>query len=330
MVKKYLLLPVLILGAFHLNAQDFHLSQYDAAAQYHNPALTGKFNGNYRLHAHYRSQWGAIATRPFTTFALSFDKPVKKWGFGGMIFNQNAGAGYYNVLAAYFTASYTFTLDKEGKHFISPGLMAGGFQKSIDMGKLYFQSQYVPINGGTFDQAVSSGENVASSAFMNYDLGAGLLYFFGKNDAFLLPFIGVTTYHITEPKETFFSTSNKLPMRHIIHGGVKANITDRLQILPKFLNMYQKNNSELTTSLIFQYYFKNADLYLLAGPTYRNKDAAIMEIGAKYGPYTLRLSYDFNTSSLQPYTNSRGGFEVSLTYIPRKFNPNPVINCPKL
>lgn len=315
---------------YYGKSQDFHLSQYDAAAQYHNPALTGKVNGNYRLHAHFRTQWSAIATRPFTTFALSFDKPLRKWGVGGMIFNQNAGAGYYNVLAMYVTASYLIQLNKEATHFLSPGLMIGGFQKSIKMDKLYFQSQYVPLNGGTFDQSLSSGENLANASFINYDLGAGILYFYGKSSSFLLPFIGFTTYHITEPKETFFNTSNKLPMRHILHGGVKVNLSERVQLLPKFLNMYQKNNVEFTTSLIGMYYFRSSDLYVLFGPTYRNKDAAIIEGGVKYGPYTVRLSYDINNSSLRPYTNARGGFEVSVIYVPRKYNPNPITNCPKL
>ncbi len=70
---KIKILFVFILGMYSLHAQDFHLSQYDAAALNTNPALTGAFRGNYRLHGHYRNQWSTVATRPFTTGLLAFD-----------------------------------------------------------------------------------------------------------------------------------------------------------------------------------------------------------------------------------------------------------------
>ena len=61
-----------------------------------------------------------------------------------------------------------------------------------------------------------------------------------------------------------------------------------------------------------------------------NKDAVIIELGVKYTKYTVRASYDINTSSLKAISNGRGGFEVSFTYIPAKLKPNPVPNCPRI
>ena len=55
-----------------------------------------------------------------------------------------------------------------------------------------------------------------------------------------------------------------------------------------------------------------------------------LEFGAKYGPWTGRISYDINTSTLNNATNGRGGTELSVTYIFNRPNPNPVPTCPKL
>ena len=58
-------------------AQDPRFSQYNAAPQILNPAMTGLFNGNYRVSAIYRSQWRSIlgdeAVPLFRTFSGSFD-----------------------------------------------------------------------------------------------------------------------------------------------------------------------------------------------------------------------------------------------------------------
>ncbi len=46
----------------------------------------------------------------------------------------------------------------------------------------------------------------------------------------------------------------------------------------------------------------------------RHKDAVIVVLGIDYKSYTLGLSYDINISKLKTASNSRGGFEISVTY----------------
>jgi hypothetical protein len=94
--------------------------------------------------------------------------------------------------------------------------------------------------------------------------------------------------------------------------------------------MKQINDQEFTATLLVHYFLKNSDTYIIFGPTYRNKDAAIVEAGFKKGNYTARISYDINTSKLQEVSNHRGGFEISLTYVARRSKPNPLANCPRL
>ena len=116
--------------AFSSYSQDFHLSQYDAASLNVNPALTGAFMGEYRLHAHYRTQWSTVATRPFTTGVIAFDLNKGKWGFGGQIANFRAGLGGYNVASIMPSASYKIRLGSKKNHFLNFGVQVGVFQKS--------------------------------------------------------------------------------------------------------------------------------------------------------------------------------------------------------
>lgn len=320
----------LIFAGSVCNAQDFHLSQYEAAALNQNPAMTGLFKGNLRVHGHYRTQWSAIATKPFTTGIISADMPVKKLAFGIQIANFRAGAGNYNVFSFLASAAYDIKLDKNNSHHLSIGIQGGAFQKSINYEKLSFGSQYSPFQGGFFDQSVSSGENFAGNSVIKGDLNAGLMYYYGKESALLNPFAGVSFFHINQPKESFFNADNKLPLRWVAHGGTKVNINEKIQFVAKAFYMGEKNARELTYAADIHYYLSDQDAYLLFGPTFRNKDAAVIMAGLKLGKFTYRLSYDINTSSLQPATNGRGGLEFSITYINNKIDPNPIKTCPRL
>ena len=55
-----------------ISAQDIHFSMFYASPITLNPALTGVFDGTYRVAAIYRNQWQSVST-PYNTFAASFD-----------------------------------------------------------------------------------------------------------------------------------------------------------------------------------------------------------------------------------------------------------------
>ena len=218
-------------------SQDFHLSQYDEAPLNLNPALTGLYNGTFRIHSHYRSQWAYIDNHPFSTALLSGEQHLKKIAVGGQIADQRAGTGSYDVLGLQLSAAYDQAIDSLKIHHISIGVQAGFDYKSVNMSKLAFGSQYVSTNGGSFDNSLSSGEPNLNQSIFIPDLNLGLLYYYAKNASRINPFIGITAFHLTNPKESFLSENNKLPMRFIVHGGCKINIAKTLQLVPKFLLM---------------------------------------------------------------------------------------------
>ena len=69
---------------------------------------------------------------------------------------------------------------------------------------------------------------------------------------------------------------------------------------------------------------------LYMGSWFRFGDALIPYLGLEYAGLHIGASYDVNTSSLKPASNTRGGMEVSLIYIKKAVDPNAKkLNCPK-
>jgi type IX secretion system PorP/SprF family membrane protein len=320
---------IFLLCSVSMHAQDFHLSQYDASPLFLNPSMTGMFDGKYRFHLHYRTQWASVSTKPFTTAGFAFDMPVKKLGIGIQVMNFRAGAGNYNELSALLSLSYDLA-SKTNMHHLAIGIQAGLIQKSVSGDKLVFGNQYDALNGGGFNTDLSSGEAFKSMNFVIPGVNAGLLYYFAKSNARLNPFLGFSAFNLTQPKQAFLGLDSPTPMRLYAHGGIKINVNERFQLLPKFIYMKQSDSKEITASLLVTYFLKDANTFLILGPSLRLNDAAILEAGIKIGGYTLRISYDFNTSPLKTVTYYKGGFEISLTYQAGKPKIIPAVNCPRL
>lgn len=330
MKKHFLIVTILALGAFRSQAQDAHLSMYDAAPLYLNPAMTGVFQGDWRVHGQYRTQWRAVNFKPYTSALISFDRPYKKWGFGGQIMNFRAGIGNFNALQGLASVAYTTSLDKSKNHNISFGLQAGVTQKTIEYQLLSFNNQYTTNNGGEFDMTVDPNENFGGQSLITPVVNAGLLYFFAKQESRFNPFIGVSAFNLTQPQETFFDFDNRLPIRYFGHTGVRINVTETFYVLPKVLYMMQREFQELTIAADIGYYMKGSDMYLLGGIVYRDRDAAIVSVGAKMDRFIARIGYDVNVSSLTTASNGRGGFEMSFTYMHLKDRKKTDKICPRL
>jgi type IX secretion system PorP/SprF family membrane protein len=330
MTKRVLIIIVLALGSFRSQAQDAHLSMYDAAPLFLNPAMTGVFQGDWRLHAQYRTQWKSVNFEPYTTALLSYDMPVKKWGFGAQLTNMRAGVGNFNAFQGAASVAYTTSLDRSKNHNISFGVQGGLTQKTLEYQLLSFNNQYTTNNGGEFNTAISSGENFSGQSLIVPVVNAGFLYFFAKQQSRLNPFVGVSAFNLLEPQETFNDADNRLPMRFYGHVGTRINITEVFYILPKVLIMQQNEFQEQTYACDLSYYLKGSDIYLLGGAVYRNKDAMIVSIGAKMDSFIAKVGYDVNVSSLSTASTGRGGFEMSFTYMHQKKKAKADKICPRL
>src|SRR5688572_10042980 len=177
-MKRKIKLTTVLLCAFlgRSLAQDFHLSMYDAAPLFLNPAMTGLIETKMRALVHYRTQWNAIAFKPFTTYLASFDMPgKKKWSFGGQIVNMRAGLSNYNVLQILGACSYNVSLDKESFHNISLGLHLGVTQKKVEYGALTYDAQWSNASGGSFDKSISNNETFTRGVQFQEQVNFGFL-----------------------------------------------------------------------------------------------------------------------------------------------------------
>jgi len=329
-MKKLLFLILLFLSMAPLHAQDAHLSLYDAAPLHLNPAMTGVFQGSWRLHGQYRTQWKAVNFKPYTQGLVSFDMPFKKWGFGIQLANFRAGIGNYNAFQGLLSVAYTTPIDKNKNHNFSFGIQGGIVQKSVEYQLLSFNNQYTTTNGGEFDMTVNPNESIGGQSLITPSLNAGFLYFFAKQESRFNPFVGISAFNLLEPKESFTNFDNRLPMRFYGHIGTRINITEVLYVIPKVLYMQQRKFSEQTYAVDIGYYMKGSDIYLLGGIIYRNKDAMIVSLGARMNAFVVKVGYDVNVSSLASSSTGRGGLELSLTYIHQKKKSVSDKICPRL
>src|SRR5690554_8097018 len=80
-IKSIIIASIICLPA-SLFGQDYHFSNFDALVTGYQPALTGMAKEHhYRAASQYRSQWRPLSTKPFATFAFSYDMPLnERWG----------------------------------------------------------------------------------------------------------------------------------------------------------------------------------------------------------------------------------------------------------
>ncbi|HZH86489.1 MAG TPA: PorP/SprF family type IX secretion system membrane protein [Brumimicrobium sp.] len=329
---RILIILISVIGlSLSIRAQDAHLSMYDAAPLFLNPALTGVVDGDFRFHGQYRTQWKSVNYKPYTSYLLSFDMPFKKWGFGIQLNEFRAGKGNYNSFQGVVSAAYNTAVDKNKNHMFSFGVQGGAVQKSIEYPLLSFNNQYSSANGGYFEESIATGENIDARTIYLPSLNAGFMYYHAKQNSRLNPFIGVSAFNLIKAKESFQGMDNRIPMRFYAHVGTRVNITETFYLIPKFLFMQQDEFSEQSFALEAGYFLKSSELYLLAGIIYRNKDAAVITLGGKLDRFTLKLAYDINMSSLSTASSGRGGFEASLTYVHNKRrNKDFEKICPRL
>lgn len=324
-MKRILLSLVIIFTSLELVvAQDFHSSQFEISPLMLNPANTGFYNGEFRAHLQYRSQWGSVTKYPFRTEQFSFDKPFKRFGAGIIINNNRAGIGKYNFLNIALSGSYEVTIDPSKVQHLVFGAQIAMVQNSFDLTELTFDNQYTSAFGGSFDQNIDNGETFEKTSVIRPDVNFGVFYmkqeklnFFNYSVyklAGLVPYGGISFFHLTQPSLSFGTEKSRLPRRFVAYAGAKYKVTIPLCVEPQILYMRQAKNNEFQFKTSAYYYIKDIEAFAFTTLNYRAKDAFILSLGAMYKEYKFCVGYDFNTSQLKRLTNSTGSFEISFTY----------------
>ena len=350
-VAVLLLTAVLGTGAF---AQDPHFSQYNASPLNVNPAMTGLFNGNYRITAIYRGQWNSILSNDqpqgiplFRTFSASFDMrvpiPVSKFdafGWGLVVMNDAAGASEFKTTQVNLSLAYMKALDRQGKHYLTAGFQAGAALRSINYAQLRFGNQFDP-SIGDFNPNLPNQETLGDDNFVFFDLGAGIFWYsFPKKRTNY--WAGVALSHINRPDQSFYENRDaKLYMKITGTGGLQVPLGNQLDLLPSFLILSQGPAFETQVGMFLKLLFEaNEPLgnAFYIGPWYRivrgeekgiASDALILQTRFDFASFSLGFAYDLNFSELTPATNAQGSYEVSLVHIGAFKQKSKVKYCPR-
>lgn len=329
--KIFAVLLMLVAGKC-LHAQvDPHFSQYYVYPSWLNPALTGAFDGDYRVSGIYRNQWNNII-KPFTTPGLAVDfNTNKNLNVGFSIMNQTAGDGGYNYLNAYGSLAYTgIRFGTNGTQRMVFGMQAGIVNRKFNPSKFTLGDQWNPITG--YNPGNATTDVFTKNNSMVFDMGAGLMYYDAQPGKKANVFAGFSANHLTQPDDPFSTGSKeKLPMRFAVHGGVRLLLSESLSFTPNALYVRQGNNDE---KMVGGYAQIKAGAYtdFLFGVNYRFNDAIAPFVGFYHKNMVLGASYDINTSDLGRMAKGASSFEISLSFIGRKSvkTPEEPFICPRL
>ena len=334
---KTLLFSFLLLAfTFKVNAQDPNFSQFFASPLTLNPALTGKFDGSYRVAGNYRNQWPTI-NNAFTTYTASFDIGILKnripeidqFGIGVMGFSDKSGNGVLQNNYAALSVAYHKGMDEDGYHQLGVGFQGTYLNKRLDVSNLKLEDM---LQSDGFTGVTSESFTQQQISVSYFDANAGIFYN-GTTDGINNFYAGASVYHLNRHKETYLEGEYLLEPRITLQFGGRIPMGDLNSI--HFSGNHSRQAGAKNTVIGGAYALNvNADemnptnLYL--GTWYRFGDALIPYVGLEWGEFRFGASYDVNISQLKPASNMRGGSEFSLIYTRAPRDPNAKkLNCPK-
>ncbi len=321
---KLVLITTCLVWASVLKAQDPQFSQFNANPLFLNPALTGFFDGDYRLIANYRSQWGSF-TNTYRTAAASAEISMFKgrlkddnFAIGMHFYNDAAGTAAFGTNQLTLSFGYRKQLGRKVKHTLGIGAQFNMIGQSIDTEELIFDNQY---NGIEVDPDLLSGESVASGSGLKPDASVGLLYQIMPNK-YANVYFGAAYSHILQPTISLISNATyRLEPKYTFHAGGSFQANRTIYFLPSVMYAQQGTARQINAGTYLKFimeYRDDGDVAFAIGAWGRisniTPDAVIIGARLEFIRFILGLSYDVNISNLNTVSNSRGAYELSLVY----------------
>ncbi len=308
--KKTIIILVGLFAGWISFAQDVHFSQFYAAPLYLSPSLAGSTDGA-RLAMNYRNQWPGIS-KAFSTSAVSFDNffPRFNSGLGIQIIQDKAGSA--DLTFSHVALQYSYNVRLNGEWQFIPGIQFAYGSRALDFSKLIFADE--AIGGG----ASGSWERLTNENTEFIDFAASTLLY----SQFF--WAGITIDHLTQPNHSFLGEEIKLNRKITVFGGsnIWTEKRRRLGLERAFSMSFRYQHQQSFNQLDAGFYWFNAPIEV--GIWYRgipiftnadnnvNRDAIILLIGYKYGPFRIGYSYDITISNLGFQT--AGAHELSLIF----------------
>ncbi|HEY4109261.1 PorP/SprF family type IX secretion system membrane protein [Puia sp.] len=319
--RSYSFLFVLLLSVA-ARAQDIHFSQFYETPLLRNPSLAGLFTGDYRVQTVFRDQWNSF-TDAYRTGSLNAEV---KWPVGQtsdyfttalQVLYDKAGTAALTTTELLPALNYHKSLSDEKPMFLSLGFMGGLVEKTLDLSKVTTNSQF---NGTAYDPALPNGETILTPNvhYLDGSIGISFNTSFGPDNANTM-YAGFAYHHLNRPKNSFYKNpAIELDPKIVFSGGLKVGVNDY-----SYFTLYadysrQGPSIETIGGVLYTYKLgpdpDNYPYSFTIGTMARWNDALIPIVKLEMNSFNLGLSYDINVSRLNTVSNSRGGFELSLSY----------------
>lgn len=320
--------------------QDPHFSQFFEAPLLRNPSLAGLFEGDVRVQAVYRNQWGSV-TVPYQTGSVNaeYKQPIGSGNdfitTGIQILYDRAGITNFTTTNILPAINYHKSLNGEKSKYLSFGVMGGYVQRRIDRSKITTNNQF---DGVGYNPSLADGESLTQFSYHYWDGSFGLSFnssIAGSETSNY--FIGLAYHHFNRPVNSFYKNPPvELNPKWVASAGVKLSLSEISYITLQSDYTRQGDYLETIGGVTFSRKFGedySQPLYTIHfGGYLRWKDAFIPLVKLDYSPFSVAFSYDVNTSQLKTASQGRGGLEISLTYagfLDRNNSTKGAVLCPK-
>jgi type IX secretion system PorP/SprF family membrane protein len=310
------------------------LGQFMPTAQYFsspltlNPALTGKFDGDFRVTAKVPSVGASFVSSSFSAevpVLRSFHSKLDYWGVGFRAMKGQSASGIMSSREYAFSTAYTKGLDEQGYHQLGVGFQASFHRNRINTLDLT-PAEPVPVQELPLAVPVDlmRTDNILNMQYPDYtDLSTGFLYSGttnGRNNFYL----GGAAFHLNNPLET--SLDNKLfygiSPQYIAHGGASFHRNEaRSSYYVSSVYSNQANRQLMMLGGVFGYNLVSGTefsrtVYAGIWGKYSEPYTVLMPyLGMDYNGFRMGVSYDFQ---FQKSTTVRSPFnkviEITLIY----------------
>lgn len=317
-MKKYLLLPFLVLSVLVAKAQDPYYSQYFMSPMTTNPALIGKGVSDMRVMSNFRSQtWGGAGAIAFKTTSVSFESRVGEKRFpddemavGISMVNDASNGGLLKKNFISLGMAFNKRLSKYSTFGV--GIAANYANMLLDQTQFTFQNQFGSLGFirtlPTYDPLL-----VTNRTYFNADAGIHYSYVdsvWGFN-------LGTSIYHAAQNKQGLYEKSSfTFPKRY----------STRVSAFRKF-----KGGDELHFTAGYDKQFSNevftfGTIYKLKIPGEhpinkisfglfdRVNDSFYPFVGLESSTWAAGFSYDIVNSDVRTKYNSVQSLEASFAW----------------
>jgi type IX secretion system PorP/SprF family membrane protein len=320
-MKKKFILGCLSLIGFTSWSQDINFSQLHELPLLRNPALAGIYRGDVRATSAFRSQWNSV-TVPYQTQALGaevkFGVGANSYDFmslGLQVTNDVAGDSKLGKTQILPMLTFHKSLNGDRDSYLSLGVLAGMVQQRFDPSKLSFDDQFV---NGSYSPTNPTHQTFSNTNVTYYDAAVGLTYS-SETALGIKYYLGAAYFHFTQPKVAFAPGNDvRLNKKFVVNAGVSAPTSDFDRLILYADYFVQGGNSQGQGGFLFKHdLLQNEEedaLSISGGVFYRWNDALMPAVKLDYYKIALGVSYDVNVSKLKSASQSRGGFELTLSY----------------